>query len=266
MNYNKIYSSIIEKAKNEVKTGYCERHHIIPKSLGGSDDNTNLVLLSAKEHFVCHYLLLKMQIKDSIEYKKMLKAFFMMQTNSKNQQRFLNSRLYEKYRKEFAIIMSESQTGKKNSQYGKHWYTNIDDGKSISCFKKPSERWILGRNILNGQTSRLITKFDKYGFRRKNIEKNKTYNITHNIKKENNYINYMELKCNLTRAETENLWNEFHSTNCFSISDFCNNILNGKLLRIALAVRFQKYIPLYNKLNISYKGFKPNKNLIDKFK
>lgn len=75
MNYNKIYSSIIEKAKNEVKTGYCERHHIIPKSLGGSDDNTNLVLLSAKEHFVCHYLLLKMQIKDSIEYKKMLKAF-----------------------------------------------------------------------------------------------------------------------------------------------------------------------------------------------
>ena len=36
------------------------KHHIIPKSLGGSDDACNLVSLTAREHFVCHLLLTKM--------------------------------------------------------------------------------------------------------------------------------------------------------------------------------------------------------------
>ena len=42
--------------------GYCERHHIIPKSLSGSDKSENLVYLTAHEHFICHLLLTKMTI------------------------------------------------------------------------------------------------------------------------------------------------------------------------------------------------------------
>ena len=39
---------------------YVEKHHIIPKSLGGNNRKENLVNLSAREHFICHRLLVKM--------------------------------------------------------------------------------------------------------------------------------------------------------------------------------------------------------------
>jgi len=37
--------------------GYCERHHIIPKCIGGSDDLDNLIDLYAHEHYEIHRLL-----------------------------------------------------------------------------------------------------------------------------------------------------------------------------------------------------------------
>ena len=60
--YTKWYENIIAKARQRVnaETDYFEKHHIIPKSLGGSNDSSNLVKLTAKEHFVCHLLLTKM--------------------------------------------------------------------------------------------------------------------------------------------------------------------------------------------------------------
>ena len=36
---------------------YHERHHIVPKCLGGTDDDDNLIDLLAREHFVAHKLL-----------------------------------------------------------------------------------------------------------------------------------------------------------------------------------------------------------------
>ena len=64
MNYKRIYESIIEKRKIDIPTGYVEEHHCyIPSCLGGTDDKSNLVKLTAKEHFICHLLLTKMYPK-----------------------------------------------------------------------------------------------------------------------------------------------------------------------------------------------------------
>ena len=57
--YKKWYDMIIENAQNRQIKGYKERHHIIPKCLGGSNKKENLVDLTAREHFVCHWLLTK---------------------------------------------------------------------------------------------------------------------------------------------------------------------------------------------------------------
>jgi len=66
MNHQKIYEAIIKKAKyenrvklrkNQKKYIYYEKHHIIPKCIKGTDDKDNLVLLTAREHYVCHKLL-----------------------------------------------------------------------------------------------------------------------------------------------------------------------------------------------------------------
>lgn len=62
MDYLKVYNSLIEKGKNKTfdDNEYFEVHHIQPKSIGGTDDSENLVKLSAREHFVAHWLLFRL--------------------------------------------------------------------------------------------------------------------------------------------------------------------------------------------------------------
>ena len=63
MDYQKLYDNIISKYKNnpELLKGveYFEIHHIIPKCLGGSNDESNLVSLPVREHIILHILLTK---------------------------------------------------------------------------------------------------------------------------------------------------------------------------------------------------------------
>lgn len=84
--YGKWYQSIIEKArlanrrrlpKKHPEYQYLERHHIIPKACGGTDDPCNLVLLTPKEHFICHLLLTKMCMNDA-HTERMLYALKMI--------------------------------------------------------------------------------------------------------------------------------------------------------------------------------------------
>lgn len=120
MNYTNIYYKIIDNRKNTPYKGYTEEHHIIPKSLGGGNNSSNLVRLSAREHFICHLLLTKMYKKNSLEYHKMVKAFMMMLVcKSKGQDRLVTSKRYESLRVEFSKIQSLAQSGMRNSQYGK---------------------------------------------------------------------------------------------------------------------------------------------------
>ena len=81
MNYRSIYRSIISHAQSrnlatryraKKALGYVEYHHIIPSCMGGSDDKTNKVFLTAREHFVAHLLLMFMyrdnhHLKTSVE-------------------------------------------------------------------------------------------------------------------------------------------------------------------------------------------------------
>lgn len=59
MNYQAHYDRLIERARERVLTGYVEVHHAVPKCMGGSDDKSNLVQLTAEEHYVAHQLLHK---------------------------------------------------------------------------------------------------------------------------------------------------------------------------------------------------------------
>ena len=58
--YTKWYYKIIENARNRILDNNYEKHHIIPKSLNGSNELNNLIILSYREHFICHLLLTKM--------------------------------------------------------------------------------------------------------------------------------------------------------------------------------------------------------------
>ena len=112
--YKKWYNMIIENAKNRELEGYKECHHIIPKCMGGSNEKDNLVNLTAREHFICHILLTKMTTGQ--EKYKMIHAAIGMKRSRKYQKRYINSRLYEQVRKEFAIISGNRNKGKHPSK------------------------------------------------------------------------------------------------------------------------------------------------------
>jgi len=59
MNYKKHYDMLIERSLSRTLTGYVEKHHIIPKCLGGSDNKDNIAVLTPEEHFLAHQLLVK---------------------------------------------------------------------------------------------------------------------------------------------------------------------------------------------------------------
>lgn len=61
MNYQKIHDKLIESAKSRILSAntYTERHHIIPRCMGGQDTEDNLVRLLAKEHYLIHWMLVR---------------------------------------------------------------------------------------------------------------------------------------------------------------------------------------------------------------
>ena len=119
MDYKKLYANIISNAQKRVWTdGYVEKHHIKPKSLGGSDAKYNIVTLTAREHFLAHYCLWKFHT--GYEKRKMAHAFgFMCKGATSN--RYFSSKLYSALRgnvthsAETKEKMSKSQTGRKHS-------------------------------------------------------------------------------------------------------------------------------------------------------
>ena len=103
MNYKKIYDQLVAKAKprgldRKSVDYYTEIHHIIPRSLGGSDEESNLVMLSAREHYIAHLLLWKMD-KSCIA---MYCAVMYMSSKYTS-----NARLYELFKIQFSEMQSK---------------------------------------------------------------------------------------------------------------------------------------------------------------
>ena len=136
MNYNRIYSELIIRAKRRtiLKGNYKERHHIIPKSMGGTNEKWNLVDLFPEEHLIAHLLLVKIYPNET----KIVQAAFAM-TNGLNssKDRIKNNKEYkylaEKFRKlqskkvkeyyktnpEARKRISKQQSGINNNNYGR---------------------------------------------------------------------------------------------------------------------------------------------------
>jgi len=150
MNYQNIYKSLITKRQKNPAKGYTEKHHILPKSLGGPDDPTNLVVLSGREHWVAHLLLYKIHRNSQTVHACNMMA---MRCEERGIAYIKSSRLYEAIRIEHAKHIGQwtSKKGKANSQYGTMWICNIEleENKKISKNDIIPEGWIKGRNKWN---------------------------------------------------------------------------------------------------------------------
>ena len=114
MNYHQIYTDFMSSRQKMNRTkgvGIFERHHIIPKCFGGTDSQDNLVLLTPKEHFIAHQILVKMYT--GIKRSKMCYALSIMQ-GPNHKGRIISARQFDYVRK-LCIGLDNGMLGKKHT-------------------------------------------------------------------------------------------------------------------------------------------------------
>ena len=122
MNYQRIHDQIIERAKLEDRKKssdvYYERHHIIPRCLDGTDDAENLVLLTAREHFIVHLLLAKIHNHHKLWWAaKMLSSFG--RSSSRTYQTIVENLKHSEETKRKISKSQPNKKGKNHPMYGK---------------------------------------------------------------------------------------------------------------------------------------------------
>jgi hypothetical protein len=100
--YHRWYYRIINRRIGNTPAGYFEKHHILPKSLGGSNDHSNLIALTVREHYICHLLLVKMT--SGVSRYKMLRAVDAFKMAKTGTQRNLTARQYQNIRELTATL------------------------------------------------------------------------------------------------------------------------------------------------------------------
>ena len=136
MDYQRIYDQIIDRAKTRKLEGYKEKHHIVPRCMGGSDRKENLAELTAREHFTCHQLLTFIYPGN----KSLIFASWMMSNLVTEERSFkVSSRVYERLKVEHSIAKSEILTGTTRPQQVKD---KISASNLLSGKKPPSQEGI----------------------------------------------------------------------------------------------------------------------------
>lgn len=154
--YEKWYASITSRGQIRQIDSYTEKHHILPESLGGLNSPENLTVLTAREHFICHWLLTKIY-KEGEAHWKMLNAIRIMRAENKNQQRYttkITSRVYSNLKEEYSHLQSERMRGENNPMFGREVSDTVRHGRSqrASGNNNPSKLPGVGKKISIAKT------------------------------------------------------------------------------------------------------------------
>lgn len=154
MNYKRIYDELIENAKHRNITGYIEKHHILPRSMGGNEDKENIVKLTAREHYIAHWLLTK--FVPAVNKKSMNYALWLMsQDNTTSAKGYrITSRHFEYNRKQHRIMKS----GVNNPQYGKPSWISGKTKDTCSIVARIAEQKIGVGNAMYGKNHSTATR------------------------------------------------------------------------------------------------------------
>lgn len=110
MNYKLIYDNLINKRIQFPVEGYSEKHHILPRCLGGGNEKSNIIILTAREHLMAHLLLLKIYPNN----RKLFHSVWMMTNMNK-----YTSKDYSYLKEKFVSIPVSDETRKKLSDAAK---------------------------------------------------------------------------------------------------------------------------------------------------
>lgn len=172
--YTRWYYDIVNRAKNRLIDGYVEKHHVIPKSIGGTDDKSNLVILTAREHFLCHLLLTKMTT--GLHKRSMCHAAWNIINQKRTyQERYkVSSKMYEIIKRDNAIALSESNTGKPSGRKGKPCTWGDKISQTLKGCKPSAERNAKVSKALTGRKRAPFTEEWKKNMRESIAKNQKT--------------------------------------------------------------------------------------------
>ena len=175
MNYQKHYDALIERARHRNLQCYFEKHHIIPKCLGGGDDLNNIVKLTPEEHYVAHQLLVKLNPNNC----NLIYAACLMSKSPHHKR--LNNKLYKWLKIKLAEAQSKKFSGRiwseeqnisrsknvkaqwadpdfrakrSNSMRGRKWSEESKTARSAMLRGKPGRKWTAEQKIKLSETKR----------------------------------------------------------------------------------------------------------------
>lgn len=132
MNYQKIYNNLIQRGINRIleESVYSEKHHIIPRCMNGNNDKSNIVKLTAKEHYLAHLLLYKIYPNND----KLAFAFFTMCSIKKDGKRDykVSSRMFAEIKESCGKIVGLRNKGIPRSQEIRNKISKSNKGKPKS--------------------------------------------------------------------------------------------------------------------------------------
>lgn len=148
MDYNKHYNTLIKKAANRTITVAKESHHIIPKCMGGTDDPSNLVDLTLREHYIAHILL-----------AKIYGGGLWHAVNLMGRKKKYTNRHYERSRLEHSKLLSEQNKKTKTKPKEDRHYKCSNCNKELVytefCHHTPKEHYYCDATCRNQYISRV---------------------------------------------------------------------------------------------------------------
>jgi hypothetical protein len=152
MNYENIYYQLVSSRKslNRVFTTGCgyEKHHIIPKALGGSNHKDNLVILTPREHCLAHILLTKFYTGEA--KGKMCYALIALSKLRNKNRSTITSREYDNLRKaHYKVINTPEYKALKSANTAKQWTPE----RRAAVAEKTKQQWATGvkREVFSSQ-------------------------------------------------------------------------------------------------------------------
>lgn len=152
MDYKKVHDSIIDRALSRKSVdGYTEKHHIVPKSMGGGNDKSNLVTLTAREHYIIHWLLFKIHRNQEMAF-----AWHRMTHGKASVKRYV-SHTFTYARKTRAAYVSAFLKGKSLTEKHKSRLSAAKSGKTYADMGR-GESALKGRKLSEAHKAKLASK------------------------------------------------------------------------------------------------------------
>lgn len=142
MDYKKHYENLIKSRFNRKKKKgvYYEKHHIVPKCLGGSNKKENIIHLTAREHYIAHWLLYRMRPHSNGVSFAFWKMTFPGNRFLEKRDYIITSRAYAEAKEAMSEAQRRRMTGfKVDEKHLKKWRRNKNNTKEVINVKTGEE-------------------------------------------------------------------------------------------------------------------------------